>query len=144
MKVIGMISKIELEQAVKDSNTEVLEKELKNHPGLIRKVQRLLYHADEDVRWGAARTFGLAAEIFETEKMKDLIRQLVWMINEESGNNCWFAPQALGEIGRVKPELVEDFVECLKEFHKYPDSKIREGLDYAFKLFREAGLEITV
>jgi len=137
-----MISKIELQQAVKDNDSAILLKELKSYPGVIRKVQRMLYHSDEDVRWGAAKTFALAAEVFEIEKMKDLIRQLVWMINEESGNNCWFAPQALGEIGRVKPELVEDFIGCLKEFYKYPDSKIQEGLEYAFKLFREAGLEV--
>ena len=74
--------------------------------------------------------------------MKDLIRQLVWMINEESGNNCWFAPQALGEIGRVRPDLIEDFIPCLQEFYKYPDSRIQEGIEYAFERFKEAGLTI--
>jgi len=138
-----MLKKSELRAAIKEFNADLLEKELTDHPASIRKIQRLLYDLEEDVRWGAARAFGIAAVVFEIEKMKNLIRQLVWLINEESGNNCWFAPQALGEIGRVRPDLIKDFIPCLQEFHKYPDSTIQAGLDYAFDLFEKAGLEIS-
>jgi len=138
-----MINKTELKEIIKASDTARIKAVLEDNPSMIRKIQRLLYDVDEDVRWGAARAFGVAATVLEVERMKDLLRQLVWIINEESGNNCWFAPQAIGEIGRYRPDLVEDFIGCLKEFHKYPDSKIREGLDYAFKVFREAGLEVS-
>ncbi len=137
-----MLSKDELARALKESDLELIKQELKKHPGLIRKIQRHLYNMDEDIRWGAARAFGVAAEVFEEEKTRDLLRQLVWMINEESGNNCWFAPQAIGEIGLRKPEYTEPFIDCLKEFHKYPDSRIQEGIDYAFSCFEKAGLTV--
>lgn len=137
-----MFDKTELRKIIKAGDMDAVEQALRENPGLIRKIQRMLYDVDEEVRWGAARAFGIAANVLEVEKMKDLLRQLVWMINEESGNNCWFAPQAIGEIGRHRPDLVEDFIGCLKEFHKYPDSKIKEGIDYAFDIFREAGLEV--
>jgi len=137
-----MLNKESLREALKSNDLEMLKAELAKYPSLIRKIQRMLYDLDEEVRWGAARAFGIAATIFEVEKMKNLIRQLVWMINEESGNNCWFAPQALGEIGRMRPELIADFIPCLQEFYKYPDSKIQEGIKYAFARFKEAGLTI--
>jgi hypothetical protein len=137
-----MLNKENLRNALIDKNTELIKAELEKHPAFIRKIQRMLYDMDEQVRWGAAWAFGVASTVLEDEKMKDLIRQLVWMINEESGNNCWFAPQALGEIGRVRPELIKDFIPCLREFYKYPDSKIQEGIEYAFKRFKEAGLNI--
>ena len=139
-----MLTREELKLALKNDKRESIQAGLKRNPSLIRKIQRLLYDMDEDVRWGAARAFGYAADVFGEEKMKDLLRQLVWMINEESGNNCWFAPQAIGEIGRHKPEWVKDFIPCLQEFHKYPDSKIQEGIEYAFQILRNAGLAIPV
>ena len=137
-----MLANEELKKALRAKDTELIKAELEKHPAFIRKIQRMLYDMDEKVRWGAAWAFGVASTVLEVEKMKDLIRQLVWMINEESGNNCWFVPQALGEIGRVRPELMEDFIPCMQEFYKYPDSKIREGIEYAFKRFKEAGLTI--
>ena len=137
-----MIDKTELRKIIKASDMVTVKEALQENPGTIRKIQRMLYDIDEEVRWGAARAFGIASTVLEIEKVKDILRQLVWMINEESGNNCWFAPQAIGEIGRLRPDLVEDFIGCLKEFHKYPDSKIKEGIDYAFDIFREAGLEV--
>jgi hypothetical protein len=139
---ITIMKKDELRAAIKEYNPEILKTELVDNPSTIRKIQRLLYDLEENVRWGAAKAFGIAAAVFEEEKMKDIIRQLVWMINEESGNNCWFAPQALGEIGRIRPDLIENFIPCLQEFHKYPDSKIQEGLDFTFNVLKEAGLEI--
>jgi hypothetical protein len=137
-----MLDRDELRTALRENDREQIKSELKKRPSLIRKIQRLLYDMDEDVRWGAARAFGYAALIFDEEKTRMLLRQLVWMINEESGNNCWFAPQAIGEIGRHKPKLVKDFVGCLMEFHKYPDSKIREGIEYAFRILHDAGVEL--
>jgi len=135
-------TKEDLKQALKDSNMELIKQELQRHRGLIRKIQRHLYDLDENIRWGAARSFGVATEVFEEEKVRDLLRQLVWMINEESGNNCWFAPQAIGEIGLRRPQFTEPFIDCLKEFYKYPDPKIKEGIEYAFKCFEKAGLTV--
>lgn len=136
------ISKTELEDSLREFNEGLLRAELENRSAFIRKIQRMLYHQEEAVRIGAARAFGLAAEVFETERMKDLIRQLVWMINEESGNNCWYAPHALGEIGKVRPDYLKDFIPCLLEFYKYPNSGIKRGLEYAFRCFTEAGLDV--
>ncbi|HEQ98732.1 MAG TPA: hypothetical protein ENO22_05260 [candidate division Zixibacteria bacterium] len=138
-----MLGRDELRTALRRNDHELIQSELKKHPALIRKIQRMLYDMDEEVRWGAARAFGYASLVFDEEKTRDLLRQLTWMINEESGNDCWFAPQAIGEIGRHKPELVKDFVGCLKEFRKYPDSKIQEGIDYALGILQEAGVNIS-
>jgi hypothetical protein len=137
-----MLDKDELKKALLEGNSELIQAELKKKPALLRKIQRSLYDTDERVRWAAARAYGDAALVLGEEKMKDILRRLVWMINEESGNNCWFAPHAIGYIGKVRPEWVEDFIPCLLEFYEYPDSKIREGLEFAFNLFREAGLNV--
>jgi hypothetical protein len=138
-----MLKREELKKALLNDDRDLIQSELKKHPALIRKIQRMLYDLDPDLRWGAARAFGYAALVFDDEKIKTLLRQLVWMINEESGNNCWFAPQAIGEIGRHKPRLAKEFVNCLKEFYKYPDPKIQEGIEYAFSVLREAGVKIS-
>jgi hypothetical protein len=137
-----MLDKDQLKKALIENDSELIQAELRKKPAFLRKIQKSLYDMDERVRWGAARAFGDAALVLDEEKMKDVLRRLVWMINEESGNNCWFAPQAIGFIGKVRPQWVEDFIPCLLEFYEYPDSKIREGLDFAFNLFKEAGLTV--
>lgn len=137
-----MLENDELKKALIDYDAELIRSELRKKPAFMRKIHKSLYDVDDRVRWGAARAYGDAAAVLGEEKMKDMLRRLVWMINEESGNNCWFAPQAIGFIGKARPDWVEDFIPCLLEFYEYPDSKIREGLDFAFNLFREAGLTI--
>ena len=71
------------------------------------------------VRWRAVETLGVAGEqIAESniESVRRLVRRFFWMLNDESGNFCHMAPQALGEILRNVPQLIDEYAPMLPPF----------------------------
>jgi hypothetical protein len=68
-----------------------------------------LWDADEGMRQRAARAIGLAAASHR-EVGLDLLRRLMWGLNDESATNGRFGIPALAEIGFRDPELIRPFV----------------------------------
>ena len=92
---------------------------------LIGPLYALLLEPDPLVRWRAATAFGgNAARLFadRPEDARQLMRQLMWRLNEESGNIAWGIPEAFGETLAAQPVLAS-------EFHRVLASYIRE-LDF--------------
>lgn len=72
----------------------------------------LLYERDELLLWRAIEAIGrVAAVIAETdlEPVRDLIRRLLWSMNDESGTLGWHSPEAIGEILVNVPALIDEF-----------------------------------
>ena len=80
--------------------------------GRLGRLQRRLLEPDERVRWRAASAFGrTVARLFDEkpEDARQLVRQFMWRLNEESGNIAWGIPEAFGEILAAQPQLARDF-----------------------------------
>ena len=75
----------------------------------------LLYDDEPLVRWRAVSAMGRLAAA-EPEKVRPLVQRFVWWMNEESGGIGWSSGPALGEIGRMAPELLRDAVRVLVHF----------------------------
>lgn len=75
----------------------------------VRHLQGRLWDPDESTRRRAAAALAVAAEA-RPELGRDLLRRLVWALNDESATNGRCAVPALAEIGARCPELVEPFV----------------------------------
>jgi hypothetical protein len=73
----------------------------------------LTYAADARMSWRAVEAVGAAAfriAADDPERVRDLLRRLLWLINDESGGICWRAPEAMAEILRRRPTLYADYI----------------------------------
>ena len=73
----------------------------------------LTFDPDPQIAWRAVEAMGLAADRIarrDPEYVRDHLRRLLWLLNEESGGLCWRAPEAMAEIVRHRPELFADYI----------------------------------
>jgi len=127
------MSKEELETILRNNELERLRKEIRDKPQTVRRLMGFLYHPELEVRDAAAKGFGIAAQILPIEKLKDLIRRMMWMINDESGSCCWHVPHALGEIGYHNSAAIQDFIGSLSYYADDPDNTLSTGIKEALK-----------
>jgi len=81
-----------------------------------------LLDQDQLIRWRAVSAFGPAVtRLFgsKPEDARQFMRQLMWRLNEESGNIAWGVPEAFGEILACQPTLA-------REYHRVLCSYINE------------------
>jgi hypothetical protein len=75
----------------------------------VRPLLGRLWDPDDGIRAVAARAVGMAAAA-HPELGSDLVRRLLWNLNDESATNGVFGLPALGEIGRHAPAVIEPFI----------------------------------
>jgi hypothetical protein len=86
---------------------------------VLRPLLGLLFDTDELICWRTIHTLGLIApRIFaeDRERIRLIIRQQFWHMNDESGNVGWYAPQVIGEIVASVPALVDEYARRLPPF----------------------------
>ncbi|CCO08113.1 DVU0298 family protein [Desulforamulus hydrothermalis] len=79
----------------------------------VKYLFRCFYHPYGLRRWQAIEGLGRVAEALalkEPESVREIIRRLLWSMNDESGNSNWSAPEAVGEIIYRRPDLFGEFV----------------------------------
>lgn len=75
----------------------------------------LLTDAEASTKWRAVKALGkVSVRIFseDPDRVKKVLRQLIWNLNEESGGIGWGMPEAMGEILAVIPALQGEYL-CL-------------------------------
>jgi hypothetical protein len=78
-----------------------------------------LCREDEKVKWRAVTSLGvLVSEMAgkNPERARDVIRRMVWSLNEESGNAGWGLPEAMGEILARSEILAPEFAPLLLSY----------------------------
>ena len=91
------------------SDTARLERLADERPRAMRFLLGRLWDTDETIRRRAAVGIGAAAAAHR-ELGRDVVRRLVWGLNDESATNGVYGLAAIGEIGARDPELIEPFV----------------------------------
>lgn len=86
-----------------------LERYAAAEPRAARHLAGRLWDPDPRVRQLAAAGLGAAAAAHR-RLGRDLLRRLVWALNDESATNGIYGLAAIGEIGARDPELVRDFL----------------------------------
>lgn len=88
----------------------------RGHPGkVVNGLIGLLTDAEVSTKWRAVRALGkVSARIYseDPDRVKKVLRQLIWNLNDESGGIGWGMPEAMGEILAVIPALQEEYL-CL-------------------------------
>jgi hypothetical protein len=116
-----------------------------------------LLEPDQLTRWRAASAFGYAVRRLFDHKPEDarqLLRQFMWRLNEESGNIAWGIPESFGEILAAQPELAEEFHRVLASYINDRDCKtgdnylehcpLRRGVYWALARLAEVKPELVL
>jgi hypothetical protein len=83
----------------------------------LRPLLGRLWDPELEIRRRAARAVGRAAG-HHPDLGLEIIRRLMWALNDESATNGVHAVPALGEIGRRSPDLIAPFVAPLASLGK--------------------------
>jgi hypothetical protein len=73
----------------------------------------LTYDLDPGIAWRAVAALGRAAARIADDDpafVREQLRRLHWLMQEESGAVCWRAPEAMAEIVSRRPALFADYV----------------------------------
>lgn len=93
--------------------------------GAVRALVGMTYDADPETRQLAARGLALAAR-HHPALVGEVVRRLVWAMNDESGTNAQFAPETLRAIAEERPEVL---VEVLPDLMRLSvDPTLHEAL----------------
>ncbi len=107
-----------------------IEELVANEPRAVRYFVGMSYHSDPDVRKKAARGVAIAAR-HHPELVRNIVRRLVWAMNDESGTNALTAPEVLQAIADERPELLLPMVPDLTRLAADPG--LHEGLAKTLK-----------
>jgi hypothetical protein len=75
-----------------------------------------LYHPNEIVRWHAVSAMGVVVSTLadlDRESARNVMRRLIWNLNDESGGIGWGSPEAMGEITARHPQMADEFSKLL-------------------------------
>jgi hypothetical protein len=105
----------EIVQLMRTGDVTGLERLAAADRRVMRHLIGRLWDPDESIRESAARGVGAAA-VAHRDLGLDVLRRLLWALNDESATNGAYAVAAIGEIGSRDPELVEPFVGPLASY----------------------------
>ena len=80
---------------------------------LATALLRALYGEELQTRWRAAEALGVVVAQMaqgDAESAREIMRRLLWSLNEDSGSMGWGAPEAMAEILRQSPHLRVEFL----------------------------------
>ncbi len=116
--------KKQVQEALKLGNYDaVIELGTKQAGHVIAALINSLYSTDELLRWRAVECLGLLAKqisVAEPDRAREIIRRLLWALNDESGGSGWASPEAVGEIIRNRPDIYNEFVSIIVSFGEDP------------------------
>lgn len=96
---------------------------------LVRVLFGFLYERDRLISRRAVEALALVVAEVRKRRPKmarDLIRRLLWSLNDESGGTGWNAPQAIGAIIATDPAGLAEYIPILFSFRE--DPSLTEGV----------------
>lgn len=86
---------------------------------LINPLLCFLVETDEPARWKAVRGVGITVAAIarkDLERAREIMRRLIWSLNDESGGIGWGAPEAMGEIMAEDENLAREYHRILVSY----------------------------
>ncbi len=127
-------------ELLRAGRTEDLVTLAAREPRAVRPLMGRLFDTDPDVRRAAAEALGAAAAARPLQGV-EVIRRLMWFLNDESASNGVYGLAALGEIGCRAPGLMAPFVGPLVSLAW--DEGLRRELLAALALMAEEAPELV-
>ncbi len=111
--------KAALKELLQTHNYEAIRSWARQERNPLGALQAALFTTDRlECRRVIEATGLTAAVVAETdlETVRESVRQHFWMMNDESGNVGWHAPETIGEILFRVPALIEEFAPLLPSY----------------------------
>lgn len=92
----------------------------------------LLFEQDARLRWRVIEALGAVAAavaVTDSKSVRDLLRRLEWLMNDESGGAGWHSPEAIAAIVLSVPVLIDDFGLLLGSYLN--DARLGRGAHWA-------------
>ena len=90
------------------------------HPGkIVNALFPFFYSQDETIKWRAVTAMGLLVRDLadvDMEKARNVMRRLMWNLNDESGGIGWGSPEAMGEILACHEGLSREYAPILLSY----------------------------
>jgi len=86
---------------------------------IVNALFPLLYSQDEIIKWRAVTFMGLFVRDLAEEDMesaRNVVRRLMWNLNDESGGIGWGSPEAMGEILTCHEGLAGEYAPILLSY----------------------------
>ena len=86
---------------------------------VINPLISFLYSNDQHIRWRAISAIGVVVNGIaekEIEASRNIIRRLIWNLNDESGGIGWGSPEALAEILAQNSNLANEYSKILLSY----------------------------
>jgi hypothetical protein len=92
-----------------------------NLPGrqAVNPLFSFFYHRDEIIRWHAVSAMGVVVSTLvdvDMEFARNVMRRLIWNLNDESGGIGWGSPEAMGEITARHQQMADEFSKLLRSY----------------------------
>ena len=88
-------------------------------PKILKPLFSALCREDEEIKWPAVTAMGfLVADLAgrDLERARNILRRMMWSLNEESGGIGWGLPEAMGEILARNEDLAREFARFLVSY----------------------------
>ncbi len=118
-------SKRQVADAVKKGQFDMLGAMALEDSIVLRRIQRLLYSPDDELKWNAVKALGRVCQLIADKKpsqVGDLFRRLLYSSNDSAAAN-WGAIEAMGEIICNLPTLYGSFLKHIIALVNDPPSR---------------------
>ena len=127
--------KLELHYLLEHNRREELLRWVAEDVRTLQIFSSLLFSPDELIRWRTVEIIGLSAASLEIEAVREMIRRLIWAMNDESGEIIWNAPEVISEILINVPELIDEYARILASSMRL--SPFERGVHFAMERISE-------
>jgi len=113
------LRKSQILETLKKRDMKTIASWAEDDSAVYRSLISILFDPNELIRWRAIEAMGIVSSRQTGDKLstvKQILRRLLWMMNDESGNLCWHAPEAIGEILTNVPQLIDEYGLVLASF----------------------------
>jgi len=121
-------------KAYQEGESEILEKLVAEEPGAMRYLLSMTYQDDPEKRNIAAKGIAFGSK-HHPRLAKDLVRRLIWAMNDESGTNALTAPDVLVVLAEVNPEILLPMVPDMTRLTADPG--LKDGLTQTLETVAE-------
>ncbi len=110
-------------------NDQLADWELLPGRQVINPLLSFLFHPEEILKWRAVTAIGVVVAHLadsDMESARNIMRRLIWSLNDESGGIGWGSAEAMGEIMARHEGLAVEFA-CLLVSYARPDGNPLEN-----------------
>lgn len=128
----------EVKHAIEEGETgrfRAMEELVAEEPRAVRHLLGMTYHPESAKRNAAARGLALASR-YHPKLVQEVVRRLVWAMNDESGTNALTAPEVIRAVAQEEPHLLLPVVPDL--IRLAADPGLHDGLSAALRSVSES------